>query len=114
MHQTSASASFLCILVLLSAGSAEDKQSTKSDQERCGTTKLQGPSLDFKGVKMRPGERYRSPAVRYQINENGTVSNVRVLRYSGVKDIDQKLASTGSNLKFGPRRGCPALISEIT
>ena len=103
--------------MLLSTGAAQEKQSKKSDQKnfikRCGATKLQGPFLDFKNVKMQPGERYRSPSVRYQINEDGTVSNVKVLRYSGVKDIDQQLAAAVSNLKFAPRPGCPAIISEM-
>ena len=104
--------------MLWSAGLAEENQTKKSDQKdfikRCGTTKLQGPFLDFKDVKMQPGERYRSPSIRYQINEDGTVSNVKVLRYSGVKDIDQQLASAVSNLKYVPRPGCPALGTEMT
>src|SRR5689334_10497612 len=103
MHRTSASASFLCILLLFCTGSAQEKQSKKSNQKefikRCATMKLDGPFLDFKDVTMQAGERYRAPLVRYQINEDGTVSNVMVLRYSGVKDIDQQLASAVSNLK---------------
>jgi TonB family protein len=63
---------------------------------------------------MQPGERYRAPSVRYKINENGTVTNVKVLRYSGVKDIDQRLASSISNLKYAPRPGCPTIVTEMT
>jgi hypothetical protein len=109
MHRASATAWFLCILIFLSTGSAQENQSKKSALtklyiRRCGTTKLQGPFLEtFRDVRMQPGERYRAPSVRYKINENGTVTNVKVLRYSGVKDIDQRLASSISNLKYAPR-----------
>jgi hypothetical protein len=45
-----------------------------------------GPPKEF---KFRKGETYRqSPVVSYQVDPDGTVSNVKLIRSTGVKDID--------------------------
>jgi TonB family protein len=57
--------------------------------------------------KVLPGESYKgSPTVKFQINEDGTVSNVKLVRSSGVKDIDRKLLKEASGWKFKAVPGC--------
>jgi TonB family protein len=57
--------------------------------------------------KFLPGESYkRSPTIKFQINEDGTVSNIKLIRSSGVKDIDRKLLKEASGWKFRAVPGC--------
>jgi len=51
--------------------------------------------------------------VKFQINGDGTVSNVKLVRSSGVRDIDKKLLSAVAKWKFKPNPGC-AIESEMT
>jgi len=64
--------------------------------------------------KILPGETYKqSPTVKFLINEDGTVSKVKLTRSSGVKDIDKQVVATVSNWKFKAVPGC-VLDSEMT
>jgi TonB family protein len=56
----------------------------------------------------------RSPIVKFQINEDGTVSNTKVTRRSGVADIDKKVAEAITGWKYAPRPGCPVIESEMS
>jgi TonB family protein len=62
-----------------------------------------------------PNESYkRSPIVKFQINEDGTVSNTKVTRRSGVADIDKKVAEAIAGWRYAPRPGCPVIESEMS
>jgi TonB family protein len=62
-----------------------------------------------------PNESYkRSPIVKFQINEDGTVSNTKIVRSSGVADIDKKVAAVVSSWKYLPGPGCPVIDSEMS
>lgn len=70
-----------------------------------------GPTAPY---KFFPGESYkRSPIVKLQINEDGTVSNVKLIRSSGVKDINRKMLKAASGWEFKAVPGC-ILDSEAT
>jgi len=64
--------------------------------------------------KFLPGETYkRSPTVIFQIDEDGTVSKVKLTRSSGVKAFDEQVVKTVSDWKFKGVPGC-ILDSEMT
>jgi TonB family protein len=56
----------------------------------------------------------RSPIVKFQINEDRTVSNTKVTRSSGVADIDKKVADAIAGWRYAPRPGCPVIESEMS
>jgi TonB family protein len=64
--------------------------------------------------KFLPGESYkRSPAVKFQINEDGTVSNVKLIRSSGVKGIDKMVLRAVSGWTYKEVPGC-IIETEVT
>jgi len=64
--------------------------------------------------KFLPGETYKqSPTVKFQINEDGTVSKVKLIRSSGVKDVDKQVLKEVSSWKFKAVPGC-IIDSEMT
>jgi hypothetical protein len=69
------------------------------------------PSKPFKFL---PGESYkRSPIIKYQINPDGSVSNVKLVRTLGVEDIDRKLPAATSNCKYKPHPGCGIVETQM-
>jgi TonB family protein len=49
----------------------------------------------------------RSPTIKYEIQEDGTVTNAVITRKSGVADLDQKFPDAISRWKYKPRpAGC--------
>jgi TonB family protein len=65
-------------------------------------------SLTTKPVKFLSGEIYkRAPVVKYRINEDGTVSNVRLVRSSGLKNLDRQVIKAVASWKYKPNPGCP-------
>jgi TonB family protein len=57
----------------------------------------------------------RSPIVRFLIQEDGSVSGVRIVRSSGVADIDKKVVDAVSQWKYKPRpTGCGVIESKMT
>ena len=70
------------------------------------------PSGPFHSPK---GESYkRSPIVKYQINEHGTVSEVKLRQSSGIQDIDRKMVGVISRWKLEPVAGCGIVETEIS
>jgi TonB family protein len=53
-----------------------------------------------------------SPMVKYDIGEDGSVSNARISRSSGVADIDKKIRAALLGWKFKPRPGCGKIEAE--
>jgi TonB family protein len=55
----------------------------------------------------------RSPIVKFQINEDGSVTSVKVVRSSGVGDIDNKMVEYVAKSKYKPRpAGCGVVESK--
>jgi len=69
-----------------------------------------GPPTEF---KFRKGERYRhSPVVSYAVDPDGKISSVKLVRSSGVKDIDAFVVDWVKNLRYKPAPGCETLLVE--
>jgi TonB family protein len=69
-----------------------------------------GPFTFLRGESFK-----RSPLIKYQINEDGSVSNTKITRSSGVKDFDRKLLGAVSNWKYKSRpAGCGVIETETS
>ncbi len=66
--------------------------------------------------KFLPKESYkRSPLIRYQIQEDGGVSDVMVTHSSGVADIDKKVLDAVAHWKYKPgAAGCGVVENEMS
>lgn len=70
-----------------------------------------GPPKEF---KFRKGETYRhSPVVSYQVDPDGTVSNVKLVRNTGVRDIDAFAVDWVKKRKYKAAPGCESLLVEV-
>lgn len=66
-------------------------------------------------VKFGTGETYKnSPVVAFQINEDGSVSNIRLERSCGVKSLDNQVLAAVSHAQYRPRPNCGILEPKIT
>lgn len=64
--------------------------------------------------KFRPNEKYRGgPLVKFDVGEDGLVTNVRIARSSGIADIDKKTADAVAAWRYKPRPGCPVIETEM-
>jgi len=62
-----------------------------------------------------PGERYRGgPLVKFEIGEDGSVTNVRIGRSSGITDIDKETLRALAAWKYNTRSGCPPVDIEMS
>jgi TonB family protein len=99
--------------LLLPAGA--DTQEKALPPECKKVTRVHGsfPKGPFKTL---PSESYKSsPTVKFLIQEDGSVSDVRVTRSSGVADIDKKVRESVSKWKYNARpSGCGVIESEGT
>jgi TonB family protein len=80
------------------------------------TAKNLGKYPRFKGpYRVAPGEAYKgSPIIKYSVNPDGTVSNVRLIRSSGIRDLDEKLVRAYSGWRFRAQRGRPVIEAETS
>jgi TonB family protein len=71
------------------------------------------PKGPFKAL---PGESYKqAPVIKFEIQEDGTVSNTTVTRGSGVAYIDMKILAPVSRWKFKPwPAGCGVIETEMS
>jgi TonB family protein len=64
--------------------------------------------------KLLPGESYkRSPIIKYLINPDGSISNVKLVRSSEVEDIERTLLAAVSNWKYKPQSECGIVEAQI-
>jgi len=73
-------------------------------------------SFPNKPFKFSPNESYKgAPHIRFQIQEDGTVSDAAITRSSGVEDIDKKLLHAVAHWRYKPRPvGCGVIDSEMS
>jgi TonB family protein len=65
--------------------------------------------------KFLPKESYKhAPVVSFQIHEDGSVTDAKIVRSSGVRDIDKKLLEAVANWKYKPNPGCGVVSTEMT
>jgi TonB family protein len=93
----------------------QDAQKKSVPPECTKMTRVHG-SFPKAPYKILPKESYkRSPTIKYEIQEDGTVSNVTVTRSSGVADIDKKQRDAITRWEYKPRPvGCGVIETEIS
>jgi TonB family protein len=104
------------LLTLAVVGICRGQQEQKRElPSSCVKTVLVG-ALPNGPFKILPKETYkRSPIVKFQIQEDGTVSAVAITRSSGVADIDKKLRASVARWKYKPRpAGCGVIETEMS
>jgi TonB family protein len=91
----------------------QSAQQSRDDLKRCipkaVSHKTQMPHWNF-----RPGEKYVGmPLVSFEVLASGDVSNARVKRTSGVRDIDASAVNWIKSFKYNKRPGCPVIDNEM-
>ena len=94
---------------------AQDAEKKSVPAECTRTIRVHG-SVPEGPFKFLPKESYkRSPLIKYQIQEDGTVSNATITRSSGVADIDKKVLDAVARWKYKPRPvGCGVIETEMS
>lgn len=81
----------------------------------CGMLQRDEGGLSFKPFKILPGEIFKgSPVIKFEIGEEGTLSNIRLTRSSGVKDVDNQVLAAVRDWKYKPQPGCRTVDSEVS
>ena len=107
------------VLLTLALGTAcwgQDALKKSVPPECTKMIRVHGSLPKWKGtVKFLPKESYKqSPIIKYQVQEDGTVSNITLTRSSGVADIDKKLRDAIARWEFKPRPvGCGTIETEM-
>lgn len=93
---------------------SQDGQKRKPD-ECTKLIRVKG-SLPVGPVKLRSGETYkRLPVVEFLVHEDGTVSDVKLVRGSGVSQLDEKVFDSIALWKFKSRPiGCGVIESKMS
>jgi len=93
------------------------QQGQKKDLPLACTKMIRGHgSFPKELFKFLPKESYkRSPLVKYQIQEDGGVSDATITHSSGVADIDKKFLDAVAHWKYKPRpAGCGVIENEMS
>ena len=73
----------------------------------CGMLQRDEGHLSFRPFKILPGESFKgSPVIKFEIGEEANLSNVRLTRSSGVRDIDTQVLAAVRDWKYKPQPGC--------
>jgi TonB family protein len=110
-------AAIVVLLTLTIVGICRGQQEQKRElPSSCVKTVLVVGALPNGPFKILPKETYkRSPVLKFQIQEDGTVSDVSITRSSGVVDIDKKLRASAARWKYKPRpAGCGVIENEMS
>lgn len=105
----------LSVAIACSGQTAHDEKKLPA---RCAVTQREHsplPKPSDHPFKYKRGDVYkRPPVVKFQVNENGTVSNVKIVRSSGGGDIDRLVLDSISTWKYKTRPGCGIVYNEMT
>jgi NTF2 fold immunity protein len=79
----------------------------QANQTDCKSLVLQSGPAQMYDAQPQKGEKYRRPPmVAYEVKEDGVVRGLRLVRHSGIKDLDQALLDVASGWKYRTRPGC--------
>jgi TonB family protein len=97
---------FLFTLALAPMICSQDKPKTTLPPE-CTKTIWARTTLP-KSLKIPHSRAYKGPpTLKFQIQEDGSITNVSIMRSSGVPDFDQQILQAFANWKYKPRpAGC--------
>jgi hypothetical protein len=77
------------------------------NQRDCKSLVLQSGPTQIQELLPQKGEKYhRAPMVAYEVQEDGGIRGLRLVRHSGIKELDQELLGAASNWKYLARPGC--------
>jgi len=77
------------------------------NQTDCKSLVLQSGLTQVHEPQPQKGEKYRRPPmVAYEVQEDSGIRGLRLVRRSGVKELDQELLAAASNWKYQARPGC--------
>jgi TonB family protein len=80
---------------------------SQANQTDCKSLVLQNGSPETRELQPQKGEKYRRPPmVAYEVQEDGGVSRLRLVRRSGIKELDQELVAAASKWNYKERPGC--------
>jgi TonB family protein len=80
------------------------------NQTDCKSLVLQSGSTQIQEQQPQKGEKYhRPPMVAYEVQEDGSIRGLRLVRHSGIKELDQELLAAASNWKYLARPGCASV-----
>ena len=83
---------------------------TGRSETDCKSLVMPSDATAIEEVQPQKGEKYRRPPmVAYEVQENGDVRKLRLVRHSGIKELDGKLLSTAVRWKYQTRPGCGVL-----
>jgi len=86
----------------------------KGTPQACKSARYQSGELPSGPFNFLSNESLRGqPVVKFQINQDGTVSNVRLVRGSGVRDINKKVVESVSMWKYQPKPECGVVEVEM-
>jgi len=101
------------------AGPPQDKQEKHdADQseliKRCTPKIMKRLSPKQKSIQVRQGEKSTgfTPIIAFEIPESGKVTNVRLKRSSGIRDVDEYALNWVKSTSYNSRPGCPVIQSE--
>ena len=81
----------------------------------CLATKLEESTFPAGPFKFPPGETYkRSPIIKFEITDAGTVRDPEIIRSSGVNELDKAIVAAVSKWRYSPRPGCPAIETRMS
>jgi hypothetical protein len=76
----------------------------------CKSLVMRSEAIAIEEVQPQKGEKYRRPPmVAYEVQENGDVRTLRLVRHSGIKELDETLLATAVQWKYQTRAGCGVL-----
>ncbi len=82
--------------------------------KRCNPTLVRSSSPKGKPIQVRDGEKSSgfTPIVAFEILESGKVTNVRLKRSSGMRDIDDYALNSIRSHRYNSRPGCPVIETK--
>lgn len=105
----------LALSLLFAVPYGGQADATRELPPRCTVTQKRRGEIPTGPFRHSRGESYkRAPVVKFDIEEDGTVSNIKLMRSSGLKDLDQKLVQAIRHWEYDQRPGCGVTESEIT
>lgn len=104
------------VLLTIGLGSAcwgQDAQKKSVPSECTKMIRVHG-SFPKGPFKFLPKESYKgSPLIKYQIQEDGTVSGTILIRSSGVADIDKEVLDAVARWKYKPRPDIRHIVGYV-